>query len=59
MTGEQLHFDGKDTFCESYKVAGIPRFILIDPEGRIVNPDMTRPSDQATAEAIDKLLKLR
>lgn len=59
MAGEQLHFDGKDTFCESYKVAGIPRFILIDPEGRIVNPDMTRPSDQATAEAIDKLLELR
>lgn len=58
MEGEQLHFDGKDKFCDSYKVAGIPRFILIDPEGRIVDPDMTRPSDPATAAAFDKLLKL-
>lgn len=56
MTGEQLHFDGKDTFCDSYKVTGIPRFILIDPQGRIVNSDMTRPSDPATAETLNRLL---
>lgn len=56
MGGEQLHFDGKDTFCDSYKVTGIPRFILLDPEGRIVDSDMTRPSNPATVETLDRLL---
>lgn len=57
MQGEQLRFDGNDTFMDSYKVTGIPRFILLDPEGRIVNSDMTRPSDPATVRILDNLLK--
>ncbi len=58
MKGEQLRFDGKDRFMESYKITGIPRFILLDQEGKIVDPDMTRPSDPATVETLDKLLGL-
>lgn len=57
MQGVQLRFDGHDKFMESYKVTGIPRFILIDPEGRIVNADMTRPSDPATVQTLDGLLR--
>lgn len=57
MQGVQLRFDGHDKFMESYKVTGIPRFILIDPEGKIVNSDMTRPSDAATIQTLDSLLK--
>lgn len=32
-------------FIEAYQVKGIPRFILIDPEGNVVTPDAPRPSD--------------
>jgi len=29
---------------------------LIDPAGKVVNPDMSRPSESATVETLDKLL---
>ncbi len=32
-------------FILDYQIQGIPRFILIDPEGRIVNANAPRPSD--------------
>lgn len=32
-------------FIKDYKVNSIPRFVLIDPNGNIVNPDAPRPSD--------------
>tara|TARA_R110002124_G_scaffold107047_4_gene259277 strand:+ start:4048 stop:5106 length:1059 start_codon:yes stop_codon:yes gene_type:complete len=45
LSGVQL-FAGKDTkFMEEYQVNGIPRFILIDPNGNIVNSNAPRPSD--------------
>lgn len=56
MGGEQLRFDGHDKFMESYKITGIPRFILIDPEGKIVDSDMSRPSSPSTAEKLERLL---
>ena len=34
----------KSEFVKSYKIRGIPRFILIDPEGNIVSSDALRPS---------------
>ncbi|WP_347173799.1 TlpA family protein disulfide reductase [Polaribacter uvawellassae] len=45
LTGVQL-YAGKDTkFMEDYQVYGIPRFMLIDPKGNIVNANAPRPSD--------------
>ena len=45
LSGVQL-YAGKDTkFMEDYQVYGIPRFILIDPKGNIVNANAPRPSD--------------
>ncbi|MDG2281389.1 MAG: TlpA family protein disulfide reductase, partial [Flavicella sp.] len=32
-------------FANSYQISGIPRFILIDPEGKIVEANAPRPSD--------------
>lgn len=32
-------------FIVDYKVSSIPRFVLIDPNGNVVNPDAPRPSD--------------
>lgn len=46
LTGIQLFApNGWQTeFIKAYKINGIPRFILLDPEGNIVNPDAPRPS---------------
>lgn len=57
MKGVQLHFEKGDTFMQSYMISGIPRFILLDKEGRILSADMTRPSDPATAVKLNELIK--
>ncbi|MEI6866208.1 TlpA disulfide reductase family protein [Flavicella sp.] len=45
MTGVQLFADGDQSFSRAYKISGIPRFILIDPQGNIVEANAPRPSD--------------
>ena len=45
MSGVQL-WSGKDfSFQQAYQITGIPRFILIDPQGNIVNANAPRPSN--------------
>mgnify|MGYP000403909361 CR=1 FL=1 len=45
MGGTQL-WSGKDySFQQAYEITGIPRFILIDPKGNIVDANAPRPSD--------------
>jgi thiol-disulfide isomerase/thioredoxin len=45
MSGIQL-WSGQDfSFQQGYKINSIPRFILIDPQGNIVNANAPRPSD--------------
>lgn len=44
LTGIQLYAKGDQKFSEDYRVSGIPRFILIDPNGNIVTADAPRPS---------------
>ncbi|WP_289046430.1 TlpA disulfide reductase family protein [uncultured Olleya sp.] len=46
MSGIQLFADNafQSDFVTGYKINSIPRFILIGPEGNIVNPDAPRPS---------------
>lgn len=59
MTGVQLHFDNDDTFMKQYMINGIPRFILLDKEGKIISADMSRPSDPRTTALLDELLNER
>jgi hypothetical protein len=42
-------------FIQTYKVSGIPRFILIDPNGNIVDADAPRPSSQKLTELFEEL----
>ncbi len=59
LGGVQLYAD-KDwnsDFIKAYVINSIPRFILIDPKGNIVNADAARPSDPELKEQLDKLLK--
>jgi len=44
LGGVQLFAKEDRGFTSAYKVSGIPRFILIDPEGNVVSADAPRPS---------------
>ncbi len=56
LSGVQL-WSGKDySFQQAYQINGIPRFILIDPEGKIVDPNAPRPSDPSLKELLNSLL---
>lgn len=45
-----------DGFMDGFQVGSIPRFILIGPDGRVVDENMTRPSDPQTAVRLRELL---
>ena len=57
LGGVQLFSDKawQSDFIKAYKINGIPRFILIDPEGKIVSPDAPRPSSEKLIELFDSL----
>ena len=42
-------------FVQNYKINGIPRFILIDPDGKVVTPDAPRPSSEKLKELFNEL----
>ncbi|GAB1307354.1 TlpA disulfide reductase family protein [Urechidicola sp. KH5] len=55
MGGVQL-FAGEDiSFSQAYEINSIPRFLLIDPEGNIVDADAPRPSDPRLRALFDSL----
>ncbi|WP_179316897.1 TlpA family protein disulfide reductase [Winogradskyella undariae] len=47
--------DWKSLFVTEYAIDGIPRFILIDPDGNIVSADAPRPSNPELIELFDEL----
>lgn len=47
LTGIQLHAGQDVAFMQEYLVTGIPRFLLLDPKGNIVNSNAPRPSNPA------------
>lgn len=49
--------DWKSDFVQGYKINGIPRFILIGPDGKIVNADAPRPSSPELAKLLDSVVK--
>lgn len=49
--------DWNSDFMKSYSIDSIPRFILIDPTGKIVSADAARPSSPKLQEQLDTLLK--
>jgi len=48
--------DWRSKFVEDYGIKGIPRFLLIDAEGNIINSDAPRPSSKKIRETLDGLL---
>lgn len=49
--------DWKSDFVQAYGINSIPRFILIDPKGNVVDADAKRPSDPALTEQLKGLVK--
>ena len=57
LGGVQLMADNdwKSKFVTDYGIQGIPRFILVDPSGNIVNSDAPRPSDEKLVDLFNEL----
>lgn len=55
LGGIQLQTFQNDDFMETYMVTTIPRFILIDREGHIINAHMSRPSEPETEKFLNTL----
>ncbi|MFY7671970.1 TlpA family protein disulfide reductase [Tenacibaculum sp. MEBiC06402] len=57
LTGMQLFADNdwKSKFIKDYMVATIPRFILIDTKGNIIDSNAPRPSDPKLIELFNSL----
>jgi thiol-disulfide isomerase/thioredoxin len=56
LGGILLHVPGrKNSFLTDYLVRGIPRFILLDKDGKIIDSSAKRPSDPKLKEQLDKL----
>ena len=59
LTGVQLYLGSGSSFQEAYRAEGIPRFILLGKDGRIISNDMTRPSETSTFETLNTLEGIR
>jgi thiol-disulfide isomerase/thioredoxin len=59
LGGIQLFADNdwNSQFVKDYQINGIPRFILVGPNGEIVNADAPRPSSPELVKTLDSLLK--
>jgi len=59
LGGTQLYADKNwnSDFITSFRINSIPRFILIDPNGIVVDADAKRPSNPKLLEQLDSLLK--
>ena len=50
LGGIQLHFGGDEKFFQEFRIDAIPRFILVDKEGKVVKAFMSRPSNPETEQ---------
>lgn len=59
LGGIQLHLGEQWDWVKHFMPTSlsVPRFILLDREGKIVDANMTRPSDKVTKQRFEKLLK--
>ncbi len=55
----QFRLDGAnhDDFCRKVNIPTIPRFLLIGPDGKYINADCARPSNEKIVEILDSCLK--
>ena len=58
MKGIQIYSEGawNSEIIANYKISGIPRFIIIDKEGKLVDGNAPRPSNPETATILSTLI---
>ncbi|MBR3455724.1 MAG: TlpA family protein disulfide reductase [Bacteroidaceae bacterium] len=49
--------EGQETLGKEYKVMSIPRFMVIDSQGKFIDADAIRPSDEGIISYLEGLLK--
>lgn len=59
LGGVQLYADNawKSEWVQAFAINSIPRFILIGPDGKVIDSDAERPSDPNLVARLDKLVK--
>ncbi len=55
LGGIQLWGGPEALIVRDYNITGIPRFILLDREGKVIDSNMSRPSDEATLKTLKGL----
>ena len=55
LTGIQLYANADYEFTRAFNVSTIPRFILIDPNGIVINDNAPRPSNKSLVKLFDGL----
>ena len=60
LGGYQLFAEGawESSIVKDYAIRGIPRFIMVDKEGKLVNANATRPSNPETETKLVELAKM-
>lgn len=56
LSGVQLYAKEDESFADAYGVEGIPRFILVSPEGMVVDANAPRPSSPKLRVLLDGLI---
>ena len=56
LGGVQLFANGWGKITKDYKISGIPRFIVIDRQGKVASVDAPRPSNPALKALLEKEL---
>lgn len=57
IEGIHLYSQGWESeIAQTYVIQGIPRYVLIDREGKLIDANMSRPSDPATIKRIEEAL---
>ncbi|MCR8669318.1 TlpA family protein disulfide reductase [Aestuariibaculum sp. M13] len=62
LKGIQLYANGEwkdNDFMKAYRISSIPRFILIGPDGKIVDADAPRPSTRDFFDLLEQLETLK
>jgi len=48
VSGKQYRVTDTEKFLETYMIKTIPHFLIIDPDGNLLDPDAVRPSENKT-----------
>jgi hypothetical protein len=57
MNGFQLHAASNSDFVKFYDIGALPRYILIDKNGNVMNPSEMRPSEPSLIKKIEDTIK--